>query len=239
MSGLYTKKLKSITYRLLPILLSVLLLSGCKAHSPLIVTVNDKKLYLKDFYYDIYLIEKEGNQLEDYYLEKLGYSYWDYEYKGTTMREAAKSSVITFVVMYEILSDQARLNGMTLTEDELSSNEETARKLLKEIPDDDKKAYGITYKVLKGSIDRDTLGEKYRSKLVEKLPVDIETVKSSINKEDYSSLDRYNQAVEDAIKEAEDTLFAEAYNEIKDNYDITINFENWDAVIIGKASPKS
>lgn len=341
MSGSYKNKLVSIADRVLPILLFLLLLSGCKApKSPLIATVNEKHLYLKDFYYEIYLIEEEGNRLEDYYQEKLGYSYWDYEYYGITMREAAKSSVITSVVMYEILADQAAQNGIALTQNELITNEDAAKELLNELTDDQKKAYGITYKTIKESIDRKALGEKYRSKLIGELPIDEDVIRNNINEEDYreykteclfvpvatvkeknlealskdaktsaykaisnallllksgsdmedvqsfdenlkyetrsfipgdkiyekaymtaatklqngefspvitteygyyvihmlddDSPDRYNQAVEEAITAAGDSMFAEVYNQIKDQYDITINFENWDVVKIGQ-----
>lgn len=235
MTDSHKNRIISTANRVLMLLLFVLLLSGCRApKSPLIVALNDDSLYLKDFYYEIYLIEEEGNLLEDYYQEKLGSSYWDYEYNGITMREAAKSSVITSVVMHAILADQAVQNGMELTQDELISNEETAKTILKDLTDSQKKAYGITYETLKESIDRRTLGEKYRSKLIEELPIDKDTIQSNINGEDYTSPDRYNRAVEDAITAEEDALFAEAYNQIKTQYDITIIFKNWDTVTIGK-----
>ncbi|MHB8130741.1 MAG: hypothetical protein ACYDEX_17250 [Mobilitalea sp.] len=35
--------------------------------------------------YDIYIIESEGNQLEEYYQSKLDYGYWDFEYEGITL----------------------------------------------------------------------------------------------------------------------------------------------------------
>jgi hypothetical protein len=46
-------------------------------------------------------------------------------------------------------------------------------------------------------------------------------------------MDRYEQAVEDAISNVEAAQFATVYNKIKDQYDITINFKYWDTVTIG------
>ncbi|MHB8130740.1 MAG: hypothetical protein ACYDEX_17245 [Mobilitalea sp.] len=47
------------------------------------------------------------------------------------------------------------------------------------------------------------------------------------------STDQYENAVADAIRLEEDNQFAVLYNEIKAQYDITINFAYWDTFVIG------
>jgi hypothetical protein len=57
---------------------------------------------------------------------------------------------------------------------------------------------------------------------------------------DNNSMDRYEQAIEDAISNEEDAQFAVVYDKIKEQYDITINFEYWDTVTIGSITdPKN
>lgn len=230
-----TKKTKLIINSLLSIVLITMLLSGCShKKDPVIVTINEGKLYLKDFYYDIYLIEKDGNQLEEDYQNKLGYSYWDSEYNGITIRQAAKSSIFASVVMYEILSDQAAKNGMTLSEEDLKADEGTADQVFKDIADNNTDMKNLNIQDLKDAIDKKTLGDKYRSELIKNFKIDKEEIRSSIKSEDYDSQSSYEQAVTDAVNTEEDRLFSEAYNKMKDQYDIKINFDNWDTVIIGQ-----
>lgn len=225
-----------------PILINILLiitaftflLTGCGQSKKVpIVIINDKKLYMDDFLYEIYLVESEGNQLEEYYQDKLGYSYWDYDYDGTTMRELAKNSVMTSVVMYEILSDQAKQKGMELTKDELSDNEKDEKELLNQYGENNLDKVGLTKEVLSDSLSKFSLGDKYKSLLCKDFNINEASIRDSIHKSDYKNTDQYEQAVADAVQEEEDLRFEDIYNQIKKQYDITINFDLWDTVTIG------
>lgn len=120
------KRVKIITIFMTIMTASTFLITGCsKEKSIPIVTINDKRLYLEDFLYDIYEVETDGNQHEAYYQENLGYSYWNYEYNGTTMREISKNSILTRVVMYEILTAEALKSGIKLSETQLADTDST------------------------------------------------------------------------------------------------------------------
>jgi hypothetical protein len=332
---------KNITYLLLPVILFMFFPAGCSLKNDnLIVTINDTKLYREDFLYDIYLVEKDGNKLEDYYQKTFGSSYWDFEYNGITAREAAKSSVLTSVVMYEILSDQAKKNGMELTQDELSADEKAVMDILSPYSEESESSKGFTYDTLKKAVDKKTLGNKLKEEIIRNFKIDEESVRNSLKPEDYreyqteclyipcysivdknivplndeeastalsilnqaqeklakgeamdslketypelnldsrnfvdgdpyleveyqtaamalqnnefsgiveskygyyiihmlndNSPARYEKAVQDAIKAQEDDQFAKAYQTMKDQYDITINFDYWDEIRIGQ-----
>lgn len=335
-----SKKIQVISL-LLAMTSALVLSAGCSSdkNTP-IVTVNDKKLFMKDFLYDIYLIEKDGNQLEDYYRKNLDCSYWDFEYNGTTTREAAKNSIMASVVMYEILADQAAQKGISLSEKELSVNEDAVRDIIASASEEALNQIGLTYDVLKNAYNKKALGDKYRNELSRNFYIDEAAIREGLKPEDYreykteclfiptvtiedneitplsneeitlahatitealnklskgegmdvilnsypalkyntrdfvtgdksceeeyqtaatalqndeyspavttkygyyiihmldnNSTDRYEQAVNDAIEAEEDDQFAKAYNEIKKQYHITINFDYWDTVTIGQ-----
>jgi foldase protein PrsA len=332
---------------LMLLMTSAFLLNGCSSseRTP-VVTINDKNLYMEDFLYDIYVIESEGNQLEEYYQSKLGYGYWDYEYEGSTMRETAKSSVLTRVVMNEILADQAEKNGFTLTKKELTANKDTIDALIQTSSEEAFHEIGITRDILNTAYNKISLSDKYYIELSNAFKIDEASIRNSLVKEDYleykteclfiptvaaknqtltpltegeiktslttitdvltkvedgsefdtllneydsltyytrnfrygdsiyeeayqdaaitltngdystlvttnygyyiihmldtNSTDQYEKAVVNAFKLEEDTQFAVLYNEIKTQYDITIDFDYWDTISIGSiTSPKS
>lgn len=315
-------------------------MNGCRiSKDDPIVTINDKKLYMADFLYQIYTIEEEGNRLEEYYQNNLGYSYWDYEFEGKTMREMAKNSVITQVVMDEILADQAQQKEISLSDKEAEQMDDDIAQLYADISEEKFDSIGLTRKVLTEALGKVSLSDKYHSQIIENLKIDTEAIRDSIDKEQYReykteclysatvsteedmitplsmdeketaysditkalqwindgmgfdeilnkddrltyssrkfvfgdslyedtyqkeaiilnngeysnivatdygyyiihmldcySMDQYEQAVEDAITAEEEKQFAEIYNEIKKQYNITINFEDWDPITIG------
>jgi foldase protein PrsA len=161
---------------------------GCNSskNTP-IVTINDTKLYMEDFLYDIYIVETEGNQLEDYYQNSLGYGYWDIECEGITMREAAKSSIITRVVMNEILADQAKQNEFTLTQKEIMENEEEFDRIIRTSPHSEMELnnIGLTRKVLYASLDKFALGHKYYKELSKSFKIDEKAIRNSLKQVDY------------------------------------------------------
>jgi hypothetical protein len=166
---------------------AIFLFSGCsRKNSDVIVTINGKKLTTEDFRYDIYLIESEGNSLDEYYQSKLGISYWDYtNADGKTTREAAKDAILARVTMYEILTDQAKKAGMTLTEDEIAANEASVDSFISKTTDVNLVDSGLTKEMLVASYNRLSLGDKYYKKISEGFTIDQEAIKNSISPEDY------------------------------------------------------
>lgn len=180
------KHKQMITYMLLFLQTSSLLLSGCsiKDHTP-ILTINDKKLYQKDFIYDIYLVETEGERMENYIQDTLDVSYWDYEQNGSSMRELAKDSVLSRVVLYEILSDQANQNGISLSQQELSQNQEAISQIMQTVSEEDIKRLGITREIISDSYNKIALGDKYYKELLNGFYVNEDVIHARLNPEDY------------------------------------------------------
>jgi foldase protein PrsA len=209
------------------------MLTGCSSQKEsYIVSINDKKLYLEDFLYDIYLVEQDGNQLEQYYQKNLGCSYWDYDYHGTSMRQIAKNSILAGVVMNYILADQADKNGSTFTAPELSDQESAIDAMIQTSSQEKLNNIGLTREVLSTSYLRNSLAEKYRNELEKDFKIDEAKIRDSIDSEGYNS-EEYEKAVKDAIETKKENLFKTLYDNMKSQYDITINFDYWDTVTIG------
>ncbi len=332
-------KTLAATLTLLTIVLSVNLVGCSGIKKEPIVTIDGKRIYLDDFLYDIYLVEREGNQLETYYQTHFGCSYWDYSYNNMTLRESAKNSILAEVVMYELLNDQAEKKGLELTAEELNKVAATVNSISNDSSKEDLNQIGLNRELLEKSCKIHALGDKYRSYLSKDIFIDEKAVRNSINREDYleyiteylylptvlyedgtisplsegekayayqlsqkihkkllaglgfddllnqysslqydtrnfvygdtnvesayqeaaivlgkdnyssvvttdygyyiihmidnNSSSRYEQAVEDAIDAEEEKQFTALYNKLKDNYDITINFDYWDTITIG------
>ncbi|MGB4658617.1 MAG: hypothetical protein WBI07_05535 [Mobilitalea sp.] len=163
---------------------------GCstKDKSP-IVTINGKELYIDDFLYDIYIIEKEGNIMEAQYQSKLGYSYWDFEYEGNSIRKTAKSSILTRVIMNQILADQATLSGISITQNEASDIKQSIESLYRGTSKEDLDAIGLTRKVLESYYRTISLSHNYYLELSKDFNINEDAIRKSINKEDYREYD--------------------------------------------------
>lgn len=165
---------------------AILTLGGCKNNKQeVLVTVNDKKLTIDDFLYDIFLIEAEGNAMEEYYRKSLGSSYWDIEKDGITARDAAKDAVFSRVIMYEILMDQAKKAGITLTESEIAANEAAVDSFINTTSEASLVDSGLTRDLIIEGYNRISLGDKYYLSIQKDFVVDEEGIKKSISAEDY------------------------------------------------------
>ncbi|HKL99904.1 MAG TPA: hypothetical protein VJZ06_08355 [Mobilitalea sp.] len=169
------------------ILLSVLfLLGGCSIkEDEEIVTINNRKLTLEDFKYDIYLIELDGNSRDEYYSESLGISYWDYEVNDITMRDAAKDTILSRVILYEILNDQAKQANLSLTDDEITANQIAVDSFIKSTTEKVVAEAGLNKDMLLTAYNKFSLGDKYYKQLAKTFMIDEESIAAGISPEDY------------------------------------------------------
>lgn len=179
----YTNRITALLA--LCIILSTLLIGCGKDNSKTIITINDNKLTDADFRYDIFLVETEGNTLEEYYQSNYGCSYWDFEYNGITMRTAAKNSILTKVVMNEILADLATKDGISLTDQELLDNEAAVDKFISQTDANALEAAGLTKSILVKAYNKIALSDKYYNKLLEQFELDEEAISNSVLPENY------------------------------------------------------
>lgn len=150
-----------------------------------IVEINKAKLSLDDFLYDIYLIEQERELWNNNYKESLGVDYWDYAYEGITMEQLAKDAIMTRVVLYDVLSRQAKKEGYTLNNDELTAIEANVDKLINSMSDEELKETGMDRDILIKSFNRLSLGDKYYLAITDDFDINEEAIKSTIDPDEY------------------------------------------------------
>ena len=177
---------KQIAYIILVFLILNLsfVFSACKKNHT-IVQIDHDKLTLKDFLFDIYIIEQDRKIWNEKYKEILGTDYWDYEFNGMTMEQISKNTIMAKVVYHEILSRQAKKEGYALNKVELADSEANADKLLSSMSDKDINNSGITRDVLIKSYNKLALADKYYSAITSGFKVDEEAIKSTIDPEEY------------------------------------------------------
>ncbi|MBH1940316.1 hypothetical protein I5677_05325 [Mobilitalea sibirica] len=180
--------------QIISLILMLSLFGGCsKGENEIIISLDNINLTLDDFRYDIYLIETEGNSYDEYYRNQMDISYWDYQYNGVTMRETAKNSIITRVVMYEILADQAKKAGIILTNQEKNDDEKAVNDLLNSLSETERNSTGLNKDILTKTFHKLSLGDKYYMELSKRFVIDETSIRNSI------SIDEYREYITECI----------------------------------------
>lgn len=155
------------------------------SNNNVIVEIDDSELTLEDFLYDIYLIQQEREVWNYNYKERLGIDYWDYEFEGKKMEQLAKETIMTRVILSEVLSNQARKEGYTLSKEELTLTEDNIDKTLESMSETQLNETGMNRDVLIKTFNKLALGNKYYLDVIDGYKVDEEAIQSSINPDEY------------------------------------------------------
>ena len=224
-----------IIFTFLLIILSFTL-AGCSKNE-LIVEIDGTKLYMDDFLYDIYLIELEGELWNSNYKESLDIDYWEYENEGITMEQLAKDTIMTRVVLYNILSNQAKKEGYFLDEDELTVSEENVDKLIASMTTEELKETGMDRDILIKAFNKLALGDKYYLAITDDFEVDKEAIKNTLNPDEYREYITECLYVPTAevdyqeITPYDEDKLENAYEKILEIKDLIINGADFDEVL--------
>lgn len=162
---------------------SLVLASCSKAN--VVVTIDDKKLTMEDFLYDIYLAELEKNTWNETYKETLGIDYWDYEFEGINMESLTKDTIMTRVILYEVLYDQATKISLSLTREEEDKAEADALNLIQSMTEKQLEDSGLNKDILIKKFRKLSLGDKYYQVIIRDFEVNEQAIKSSIDPIEY------------------------------------------------------
>lgn len=189
------KKTKKVLSLLLISTLAVgmTFMTGCSQKEDpaksVVVTVNDKDIYLNEMMYYIMPVESSGAQYEAAYQQYTGTSYWDQkdpnDPNGKTIREQAKDYVMNTAELYAILYDKAVKDNYTLTDDEKTQADTNADQILTSISKDQLKVTGFTKELLSQVQQKMTLAGKYYTDLIDGFDIDDDGIKATIKREDY------------------------------------------------------
>lgn len=162
---------------------SLVLASCSKAN--VVVTIDNIKLTMEDFLYDIYLAELEKNTWNETYKETLGIDYWDYEFEGINMESLTKDTIMTRVILYEVLYDQATKISLSLTGEEEDKVEADALNLIQSMTEKQLEDSGLNKDILIKKFRKLSLGDKYYQGIIRDFEVNEQAIKSSIDPIEY------------------------------------------------------
>ena len=151
------------------------------------VTVGDSDISMQKAMFLIYSMEVQGNSYAAYYESQYGMDYWEmaYDENGRTTREVFKDETMSALIQYAVLYDCAKKNGMELTVEELSESNTFVEDLKEMLSAEETERGGFTDKNLRETCEWMMLAEKYYTRMTETLGVTKESVRETINKEDY------------------------------------------------------
>ncbi|MBQ8547639.1 MAG: peptidylprolyl isomerase [Lachnospiraceae bacterium] len=151
------------------------------------VTVGNVPVSMQTAMFLIYSMEVQGNSYAAYYEAQYGTDYWEmpYDEEGRTTREVFKDETINALIQYAVLYDCAKKNGMELTEEELQECHSFVEDLKEMMSAEETERGGFTEKNLKETCEWMMLAEKYYTRMTENLGITKESVRETINKEDY------------------------------------------------------
>lgn len=155
------------------------------SNNKVLVEIDDSKLTIEDFLYDIYLIQQEREVWNNKYKESLGMDYWDYEFEGRRMEQHAKETIMTRVILTEVLSRQASKEAYVLSKDELNLTDDKTDKKLESMSESQLKETGLNRDILIKTFNKLALSNKYYLDVMHDYRVDEEFIQSTIDPDEY------------------------------------------------------
>ena len=151
------------------------------------VTVGEAEISMQTAMFLIYSMEIQGNSFAAYYESQYGTDYWEmpYDENGRTTREVFKEETMNALIQYAVLYDCAKKNGMELTAEELQECRSFVNDLKEVLSAEETERGGFTEKNLQTTCEWMMLAEKYYTGMTETLAITKDSVRETINKEDY------------------------------------------------------
>ena len=164
-----------------------------------VLTVNGTKMSMDDLMYPIYERESQYLLYDEMYQYYTGSSVWENSYMGSdrnvdsslTNSQGLKQEVINAETEYEILYQEAKKAGYTLTDDEKADVEEQVSEALKGLSFTQKLKLDISKGKLKTRFEKRALADKYKADQQETLNKDVDEDKAiaDISKKEYRQYD--------------------------------------------------
>lgn len=151
------------------------------------VSVGDMEISMQKAMFLIYSMEVQGNSYAAFYKSQYGLDYWNMEYdeEGRTTSDVFKEETIAALIQYAVLHDCAVKNGMGLTAEEIEENIIFVEELKTLLTAEETERGGFTTENLREVCGWMMLGEKYYGMMTDSLGITKESVRETINKEDY------------------------------------------------------
>ena len=151
-----------------------------------LATVGNEKIYLTDAMYDIYSTETQYNSMSKIYQQIYGKDYWSMEVddEGTTGAEYEKDNLMQKLQQRSVLCQEAKKNGVFLTEDEKKKAVEQVDSLRKNMTSKQKGTMGLGESAIKEVLEEQALADKYKQQLIAGYDIDDAAITKTVSKKD-------------------------------------------------------
>lgn len=151
-----------------------------------IATVGTEKIYLTDAMYDIYSTETQYNSMSSVYKQIYGSDYWSMEVddEGTTGAESEKEKLMQKLQQRSVLCQEAKKNGVFLTDDEKKKAVENISSLTEGMTAKQKGMMGLSESKIKKVLEEQALADKYKQQLIDGYDIDDAAITKTVSKKD-------------------------------------------------------
>ena len=179
------------------------------------VKVGDEEVSMQKAMFLIYSMEVQGNSYASFYESQYGLDYWEmvYDEEGRTTRDVFKDETMDALIQYAVLYDCAEKNGMSLTEQETAENNAFVEDLKLLMSAEEAERGGFTTENLMETCAWMMLAEKYYGRMTDNLGITKESVRETINKDDYKEY-------ETEYLYLPTTFYDEEYNVVSESEDV-------------------
>lgn len=169
-----------------------------KALDTVVVTVDDNELTLQDLAFYIAYQEAKIEQEARVYNPKDTGEYWRLHINDIFLREAGKQRVIDMAVHDEIFYQLALAEGIALTEEEEEHLANDQYDFWSDLEEDQREGLGVSENVIRESMRKLALAEKYQSLL--SAMSDSETESYSVGGQAYEQmLEKHTVTVDESV----------------------------------------
>lgn len=206
-------------------------------YKPTLLRIDGKGYNISDLSYYFYTVESRYS-----YYDSLFGGYWDMtvdDETGETVRDTSKKEVVQLALFNEVLYNEAKAAGYSLTDEEKETIKTNVSTLISsEIPPADIRKNNFTKAYLTDVLGKVTLAERYRQDQIKELNVDVEEVKKDIDYEEYRQYDIETISVSkittdddgNVVDLTEEQIQA-AYEKLKDIYETAKSTEDWSSLV--------
>lgn len=187
-----SKKNILIGIAVVAVILITALLVVDKFHRIQALKIGDETVYRDEIIYYIYQKESENSYIDQMYEQLTGNGYW--ETISSTDEERTNSEVeLDFlraqVVEDDILAQEAKKAGMTLTDEERKEAEENAEEFLSQLSEKEKSDNVIREKNIIALCEKIALAQKCKAKIIEKYGITKDSLREELDYESYRQYD--------------------------------------------------
>ena len=156
----------------------------------LLMTVNDKKVYMDDVMYYVYNTESSYSYMDQIYQAYYGTSYWDQSSEsGVSNRDSAKLELEQTIEAYEILYKEAVDAGYKINDEDKENAKSDVKSIRDALTLEQKNQLGMSKKALTSTLEKKYCADRYKQDIIDGFDIDDEEIHEGVSYDDFRQYD--------------------------------------------------